>query len=254
MSSTPRSGTETTASDAEAATADAGVAVAEVAAADATAGFYHRARADLAYEERTVVDALDLDVPDGRVTVIVGPNACGKSTTLRALGRLPQAARRGRAPRRHRAVEDPHPEDRPVDRTAAADPGGPGGDHRRRPRRPGPSAASALVAAVVGGGRAGGEGRDGAYGHHRARRPLRGRALRRSAPAGLDRDGARPGDRSAAARRADHVPRHRAPGGGPGPGAPASPPRRRTAPAAGPSSPCSTTSTRPPGTRTTWSP
>ncbi|MGK5497086.1 ABC transporter ATP-binding protein [Streptomyces sp. URMC 125] len=42
----------------------------------------------LAYEDRTVVDGLDLDVPDGRVTVIVGPNACGKSTTLRALGRL----------------------------------------------------------------------------------------------------------------------------------------------------------------------
>ncbi|MBW5420370.1 ATP-binding cassette domain-containing protein [Streptomyces sp. BG9H] len=42
----------------------------------------------LAYEERTVVDGLDLDVPHGRVTVIVGPNACGKSTLLRALGRL----------------------------------------------------------------------------------------------------------------------------------------------------------------------
>ncbi|MEU7044462.1 ABC transporter ATP-binding protein [Streptomyces varsoviensis] len=42
----------------------------------------------LAYEERTVVDGLDLDVPDGEVTVIVGPNACGKSTLLRALGRL----------------------------------------------------------------------------------------------------------------------------------------------------------------------
>lgn len=42
----------------------------------------------LAYEDRTVVHALDLAVPDGQVTVIVGPNACGKSTTLRALGRL----------------------------------------------------------------------------------------------------------------------------------------------------------------------
>ncbi|MFJ6563210.1 ABC transporter ATP-binding protein [Streptomyces sp. NPDC091412] len=42
----------------------------------------------LAYEDRTVVEELDLDVPDGRVTVIVGPNACGKSTLLRALGRL----------------------------------------------------------------------------------------------------------------------------------------------------------------------
>ncbi|MFI1678931.1 ABC transporter ATP-binding protein [Streptomyces sp. NPDC020607] len=42
----------------------------------------------LAYEDRTVVAGLDLTIPDGRVTVIVGPNACGKSTTLRALGRL----------------------------------------------------------------------------------------------------------------------------------------------------------------------
>ncbi|MGW1378706.1 ABC transporter ATP-binding protein [Streptomyces sp. NPDC002446] len=42
----------------------------------------------LAYEDRTVVDGLDLDVPPGAVTVVVGPNACGKSTLLRALGRL----------------------------------------------------------------------------------------------------------------------------------------------------------------------
>ncbi len=42
----------------------------------------------LSYEERTVVEGLDLDVPDGAVTVVVGPNACGKSTLLRALGRL----------------------------------------------------------------------------------------------------------------------------------------------------------------------
>ncbi|MEU6000107.1 ABC transporter ATP-binding protein [Streptomyces sp. NPDC047197] len=42
----------------------------------------------LAYEDREVVHELELTVPDGKVTVIVGPNACGKSTTLRALGRL----------------------------------------------------------------------------------------------------------------------------------------------------------------------
>ncbi|MER5973016.1 ABC transporter ATP-binding protein [Streptomyces sp. NPDC002055] len=47
----------------------------------------------LAYEQRTVVEGLDLDVPDGRVTVVVGPNACGKSTLLRALGRLLRPAR-----------------------------------------------------------------------------------------------------------------------------------------------------------------
>ncbi len=42
----------------------------------------------LAYEGRTVVDGLDLDIPAGRVTAIVGPNACGKSTLLRGLSRL----------------------------------------------------------------------------------------------------------------------------------------------------------------------
>ncbi|WP_425586490.1 ABC transporter ATP-binding protein [Streptomyces ziwulingensis] len=42
----------------------------------------------LAYDDRIVVDGLDLAVPTGRVTVIVGANACGKSTLLRALARL----------------------------------------------------------------------------------------------------------------------------------------------------------------------
>ncbi|CAL9506431.1 ABC transporter ATP-binding protein [Streptomyces sp. enrichment culture] len=42
----------------------------------------------LAYEDRTVVEDLDLEIPHGKVTVVVGPNACGKSTLLRALGRL----------------------------------------------------------------------------------------------------------------------------------------------------------------------
>jgi iron complex transport system ATP-binding protein len=42
----------------------------------------------LAYEGRVVVDELSLDIPDGEITVIIGPNACGKSTLLRALSRL----------------------------------------------------------------------------------------------------------------------------------------------------------------------
>lgn len=42
----------------------------------------------LAYEGRTVVDGLDLEIPTGAVTAIVGPNACGKSTLLRGLSRL----------------------------------------------------------------------------------------------------------------------------------------------------------------------
>lgn len=38
--------------------------------------------------DRTVVDALDLTIPTGKVTAIVGANGCGKSTLLRALARL----------------------------------------------------------------------------------------------------------------------------------------------------------------------
>ncbi|MFI1396043.1 ABC transporter ATP-binding protein [Streptomyces sp. NPDC020681] len=42
----------------------------------------------LAYDNRIVVDGLDVAVPPGRITAIVGANACGKSTLLRALSRL----------------------------------------------------------------------------------------------------------------------------------------------------------------------
>ncbi|GAA3893025.1 ABC transporter ATP-binding protein [Leifsonia kafniensis] len=41
----------------------------------------------LAYDKRIVVDDLSVDIPDGGFTVIIGPNACGKSTLLKALSR-----------------------------------------------------------------------------------------------------------------------------------------------------------------------
>nr|WP_084351496.1 ABC transporter ATP-binding protein [Millisia brevis] len=41
-----------------------------------------------AYDQRTISRDLSVDIPDGRITAIVGPNACGKSTLLRALSRL----------------------------------------------------------------------------------------------------------------------------------------------------------------------
>jgi iron complex transport system ATP-binding protein len=42
----------------------------------------------LAYDDTEVVHDLTVAVPPGQVTVIVGANACGKSTLLRALARL----------------------------------------------------------------------------------------------------------------------------------------------------------------------
>ncbi|MGR9173926.1 ABC transporter ATP-binding protein [Rhizobium sp. KDH_Rht_773_N] len=46
------------------------------------------------YGEDEILHGLDLAVPPGRITVIVGANACGKSTLLRAMSRL-LAPRRG---------------------------------------------------------------------------------------------------------------------------------------------------------------
>jgi iron complex transport system ATP-binding protein len=40
------------------------------------------------YGDRTVVDGIDLALPPGQVTVIIGANACGKSTLLKTLARL----------------------------------------------------------------------------------------------------------------------------------------------------------------------
>ncbi|WP_254553176.1 ABC transporter ATP-binding protein [Kitasatospora sp. MMS16-BH015] len=40
------------------------------------------------YGDRAIVQGLDLELPGGAVTAIVGPNACGKSTLLRGLVRL----------------------------------------------------------------------------------------------------------------------------------------------------------------------
>uniref|UniRef100_UPI002B272D52 ABC transporter ATP-binding protein n=1 Tax=Nocardioides sp. TaxID=35761 RepID=UPI002B272D52 len=42
----------------------------------------------LGYGERFVIEGLDLAVPPGRITAIVGANACGKSTLLRSMSRL----------------------------------------------------------------------------------------------------------------------------------------------------------------------
>lgn len=61
-----------------------------------TVARHHDLRAEaltLAYGEREVVHDLTLAIPDGQVTAVVGPNACGKSTLLRGLARLLPPAR-----------------------------------------------------------------------------------------------------------------------------------------------------------------
>ncbi|ROR93123.1 iron complex transport system ATP-binding protein [Salana multivorans] len=44
--------------------------------------------ATIGYDRRTISENLSVSIPDRSFTVIVGPNACGKSTLLRGLSRL----------------------------------------------------------------------------------------------------------------------------------------------------------------------
>ncbi|MDQ1014596.1 ABC transporter ATP-binding protein [Streptomyces afghaniensis] len=45
------------------------------------------------YGARTVIDDLDVAIPPGVITTIIGPNGCGKSTLLRTLSRLLKPSR-----------------------------------------------------------------------------------------------------------------------------------------------------------------
>lgn len=102
----------------------------------------------LAYDNRLVVDGLDLAVPPGRITAIVGANACGKSTLLRALARL-------LAPKEEPSISTAGPSGRyragagPAPRHPAAESARAGGADRHRPGQPRPFTTSDLVAAVV---------------------------------------------------------------------------------------------------------
>ena len=46
------------------------------------------ANLSLGYGDRLIVDELSVQIPTGKVTVIIGANGCGKSTLLRGLARL----------------------------------------------------------------------------------------------------------------------------------------------------------------------
>ncbi|MDA4894629.1 MULTISPECIES: ABC transporter ATP-binding protein [Microbacterium] len=47
----------------------------------------------IGYRAEAIIDGVDVEIPAGELTVIIGPNACGKSTLLRALARLLRPSR-----------------------------------------------------------------------------------------------------------------------------------------------------------------
>ncbi|WP_340683345.1 ABC transporter ATP-binding protein [Amycolatopsis coloradensis] len=60
----------------------------ETLTAQSTTSRLHADALTLAYDGRTVAEDLGVVIPDRSFTVIVGPNACGKTTLLRALARM----------------------------------------------------------------------------------------------------------------------------------------------------------------------
>ncbi|RHW63449.1 ABC transporter ATP-binding protein [Clostridium botulinum] len=42
----------------------------------------------IAYDESIIVEKLNVSIPKGKITTIIGPNGCGKSTILKTIGRI----------------------------------------------------------------------------------------------------------------------------------------------------------------------
>src|SRR5690625_2932545 len=40
------------------------------------------------YDNKDILKEVDINIPEGKISVIIGPNACGKSTLLKTLSRI----------------------------------------------------------------------------------------------------------------------------------------------------------------------
>lgn len=46
-----------------------------------------------AYEDRMIIEEMNLKIPKGKITIIIGANGCGKSTLLKVISRILPAKR-----------------------------------------------------------------------------------------------------------------------------------------------------------------
>lgn len=42
----------------------------------------------LGYQNIDIINNLNLDIPQGKITILIGANGCGKSTLLKGIGRI----------------------------------------------------------------------------------------------------------------------------------------------------------------------
>ena len=43
---------------------------------------------DVAYEDKYIIKNMNLEIPKGKMTMIIGSNGCGKSTLLKSIARI----------------------------------------------------------------------------------------------------------------------------------------------------------------------
>ena len=43
---------------------------------------------DVAYDDKYIIKNMNLEIPKGKITMIIGSNGCGKSTLLKSIARI----------------------------------------------------------------------------------------------------------------------------------------------------------------------
>lgn len=160
----------------------------------------------LSYQRQVIIDALDMQLPQGKISVLIGSNGCGKSTLLKSFARLLKPQQGSVI---LNGVDIQQKSTAAVARELAILPQTPSAPEGITVRQlvALSISVSGLDAAVVGGRRSHGQPRIGANQSAGPGGSTGGRVVRRAAPTRVDRHDSGSGHWHRAARRTDHVPR-----------------------------------------------